>query len=106
MDFPIEHFSLMKDLATELKAISAQILRHGYSYQGFGSWWMTIDYRNEVFRLVFDGRDDMYSLEKASEREEPHQWLEAVWQVPGTAHQLPIPAILAVLTNTIKSPPA
>jgi hypothetical protein len=104
-DFPIEHFSLMRDLAIELKAIRAQILRHAYSYQAFGSWWMTIDHKTEVFRLVFDGREDMYSLERAPEREEPHQWPAPMWQLAGTAHELPIPAILAALLNTTQSPP-
>ena len=101
-DYPIEHFSLMRDLAVELKSVDAQVLRHAYSYEGFGSWWMTIEHEGEVFRLVFDGRDDLYSIEQATTRKEPYQWREPVWCLSGTTHELPLSAILLVLRDAAK----
>jgi|SRR5688572_4880087 len=96
LDYPIEHFSLMRDFAGNLKAISAQILHHEYSYQSFGSWWMTLKHKGEVFRLVFDGRDYTYSIEQAVDRAEPYRWQDPLWQTQGSIHELPATDILSV----------
>ena len=103
LDFPIEHFSLMKDLAVELKAISAQLLRHVYSYEGFGSWWATIEHNNKILRLLFDGRDGVYCLEPAIDPKEPYQWGETTWQLPGSVHAFPIAEISAAILDATKS---
>lgn len=104
IDYPIEHFSLMAELGSNLKAVSAQILSHEYAYQSFGSWWITLKHKGDLYRLLFDGRDSTYSLEQATETAKPYQWREALWQSSGTIHEIPVAAILAALNDSTGSP--
>ena len=97
IDYPIEHFSLMAELARNLKTVSAQILSHEYSYESFGSWWITLQHKGEAFRLAFDGRDYAYSIQQAIKETRPHQWGEPVWQSRGTIHEIPVAAIVSAL---------
>ena len=71
LDYPIEHFEQMARLAIALKASSAQILEHHYHYHAVGSWYTIVRHREQLLRLVFDGRDREYVLEESAARKPP-----------------------------------
>jgi hypothetical protein len=77
-DYPIEHFRMMAEVAAGLKSISALILEHSYSYESFGSWWFTFRRSGNRFRVVFDGREEYLSLERAVIADGPR--VAAEWQ--------------------------
>jgi hypothetical protein len=66
-DYPIEHFKFMNELAVGLAKVPAQILEHNYIYESFGSWWFTCRYSSSEFRVVFDGKETMLAVQKATE---------------------------------------
>jgi hypothetical protein len=76
-DFPIEHFSLMAEVATLLKEQSAQVLEHHYDYRAFGSWHIEFLKQGKPSRLIFDGRDSIITLEESN---------AAVWKPIRTRH--------------------
>ena len=69
----------MVQLATGLKAMPAQVLEHTYSYESFGSWAMIIRYRGQPFRILFDGKEHEYLLERSTSREQPYRWQRLSW---------------------------
>jgi hypothetical protein len=79
-DYPISHFDQMGRLAAGLKAVAAQVLEHTYSYESFGSWAMIIRYRGQPFRVLFDGKEYEYLLERSTSREQPYRWQPPSWQ--------------------------
>jgi hypothetical protein len=79
-DFPIRHFDQIGRLAAGLKAVPAHVLEHTYSYESFGSWAMTIRCRGQAFRVVFDGKEHEYLLERSTSRERPYRWQRLPWQ--------------------------
>ncbi len=81
-DDPIRHFGEMSRFTAVLKALPAQILDHSYSYESFGSWAVSFRYKGRSLRLVFDGRDNAYSLACSASRKPPHSWT-VVWRRPG-----------------------
>jgi hypothetical protein len=66
-DYPIEHFSQMGEFAVALKAVPAQILRHEYFYEGFGSWVTIVRIHGKKYQFTYDGRDRTYTLEAYSD---------------------------------------
>lgn len=84
-NYPIRHFEQMGRLATELKALPAQVLEHGYSYESFGSWWTVIRFKGVPFRLSFDGHDGELVLERSASRKPPYNWGDAMWRKSGGA---------------------
>jgi len=81
-DYPIRHFDEMSRFTTILKALPAQVLAHSYSYESFGSWTATIRYRGTPLRLLFDGRDNTYSLDRSASQKPPYAWAE-IWRESG-----------------------
>lgn len=81
-DYPIRHFDQMGRFATALKALPAQVLDHSYSYESFGSWTVTIRYKGWPLRLVFDGRDQEFCLERSTGHKPPYVW-SLVWRGSG-----------------------
>src|SRR5262245_45924260 len=77
-DYPIRHFQEMERLGTVLKSLPAQVLNHDYCYESFGSWSMTIRYKGCHLRLIFDGKEREYRLEKSATRKPPYSW-SSVW---------------------------
>jgi len=51
------HFQLMAKLAGDLGTIPARILAHEYHHDAFGSWWTTVQRREDIFRILFDGKE-------------------------------------------------
>ena len=56
---------MMAEVSARLKSIPALVLGHNYSYESFGSWWFSFKRSGKKFRVVFDGRDEYLSLERA-----------------------------------------
>jgi len=96
-DYPIHNFAQIKELAIALKAISAQILHYEYSHESFGSWFLTVRRDGKMYRVLFDGKDRMYSLEVASDRRNPYLWDRTIWQHPDQLNEIPIQPILMEL---------
>jgi hypothetical protein len=73
LDYPIDHFSLLFEIAKRMKGMSAQILRHEYHYESFGSWWFTFRRHGELHRLLYDGKEFMLTVETVVERQKSTQ---------------------------------
>lgn len=73
-DYPIAHFARMQELAIALKSLPAQVLHHQYDYQGFGSWFLIVRHKGRAFRLMFDGKEQMFYLEASEDRKQPYHW--------------------------------
>jgi hypothetical protein len=99
-DYPIAHFARMQELATALKGLPAQVLHHQYDYEIFGSWFLTMRHNGRVFRLMFDGKDQMFYLEASGDRESPYHWSHVIWE-HADADNTPFPTadFLAALTS-------
>jgi hypothetical protein len=59
-----------------------QLLEHSYTYQHFGSWWFTFQNTKGVFRISFDGRDQVLSIE-AGEQSSDRLWINT-WGYRGS----------------------
>ena len=71
-DYAISHFDGMSRLGRALKELPAQILRHEYHGEAFGSWLLTFRYRGSVAELAFDGKDDLLQLRRSADRHPPY----------------------------------
>lgn len=65
-DYRIAHFRMMEQIADRLRDISAELLRHEYLYESFGSWLFNFERNGKIFRITLDGRDYLLGLEKAA----------------------------------------
>lgn len=81
-DYPIRFFQDMLHLANELKALRAQVMECKYSYESFGSWWLTFRRSGVTYRLVLDGKEGSLTMQKSQSRKHPHLWSEPFWEVP------------------------
>lgn len=91
-DYPIRHFEEMAALAAALKALPAQIQHHTYYYETAGSWATVLRYKGVRVRIVFDGRDSAYTVQKSRTRKPPDQWADPSWRSaadPGSGIPLP-----------------
>jgi uncharacterized protein (DUF433 family) len=79
-DYPVRHFARMAQFATELKSLPAQVLGHGYSYESFGSWWVTFRFGGIPFRLTLDGKERRLVVERSTSRKPPYAWENDVWE--------------------------
>lgn len=79
-DYPIRHFETMTAFSIVLRAIPAQIQEATYSYESFGSWWVTIRCKGITVLLVYDGKEDELRLERSNNRKPPHEWREPHWR--------------------------
>jgi len=80
LESPLLHFREMEELAEALRALPAQICDHSYSYESFGSWATVIRCKGVRLRLVFEGRDHEYRLERSPSRKPPDEWCETGWR--------------------------
>ena len=78
--YSIQHFKQIIQFATKLKELPAQIEEHSYSNESFGSWVTIIRCKGIRMRLVFDGRDFNYSIQRSSSRKAPDVWEDTCWQ--------------------------
>jgi len=79
-DYPVRHFRRMAELAAGLKSIPAQLLDHEYSSQSFGSWWTTLRCHGVVFRIVYDGKEGVFLVQRSPSRKRPYDWDPPTWQ--------------------------
>jgi hypothetical protein len=99
-DYPIWNLVQVKELAIALKEISTQILHYEYLHESFGSWFLTVRREGQVYRVVFDGKDGVYSLELSGNKRSPYQWERTIWQHRAQSDEIPIQAILTELIAT------
>lgn len=94
-DFPIRHFSQLAEIAAELKALPAQVLDHGYSYQSFGSWSTVMRYRGILIRVLFDGKEGELRLQRSASVKPPYDWADASWRrAVDSAADIPVRELL------------
>ena len=74
--YPIQHFEMMRELATRVKAFPILILSHAYHYEAFGSWWFQFKRSGQRYRIVFDGKDQKIRLETNIGDELKAEWGE------------------------------
>lgn len=99
-DNQLRHFREMVELAEALRTLPADILSHEYAYEAFGSWFVVVRCNGVRMRLVFDGRDCIYRLERSASRKSPDEWQEAMWHRPSRSDaSLPLREILDALVQ-------
>jgi hypothetical protein len=81
-DYPIRHFEYMAKFAAELKEIPAQVLEHEYRYDAFGSWLLVVRCKGVPLRVVFDGKEGEYRIERSASLEMPYRWENESWRHP------------------------
>ena len=79
-DYPIRHFEQIARFAAALRELPAQVEEHSYSYESFGSWVIVVRYKGRRMRVVFDGRDSDFSIQRSSSRTSPDKWGETCWR--------------------------
>lgn len=89
-DYPIRHFATMVEFAAELKALPAQVLDHGYSYESFGSWSAIVRCRGVALRILFDGKEGELLVQRSTSRKAPYDWEAPSWRrAIGSGEALP-----------------
>ena len=99
-DYPVRHFSQMQDLAVALKTVTAQVLRHEYSYESFGSWLTVIRRRGKKYQFTFDGRDQLYTMEACSDNQLSSQQ-RLLWKYSGNSEVIPITEMIDALVTDV-----
>lgn len=82
-EYPRRHFEQMAALAEFLRPLPAQVSSHEYSYEGFGSWSLTLRFRGFPFRLTFDGREREYVLSRIGTKEHFLDEPDVLWRRVG-----------------------
>ncbi len=99
------HFVLMADVTRELSAIPCEVLEHSFYASAFGSWWFTFRAHGSTFRVRYDGREAVLSVD--ADASEPHvrprspSWL-LVFEAPAPP-PLSSPSVLAVVHSALHS---
>jgi len=86
----------MREVARALASLPSEILEHGYYPQVFGSWYLGFRFEGHLFRVVFDARERVCSLERrVKPRFRRHRWEPTTWQriLPG-AEPFPVEDLL------------
>ncbi len=99
-DYPIRHFEQMTQLSSLFRDLPAQVQDHQYSYESFGSWNVVVRYKGIRVRVMFDGKESSYSVERSDSREAPDQWRKPHWQHSSTSESLPLAAIIAAVVDS------
>ena len=78
VDYPLEHFQLMAEVARYLRSLETQMLEATYAFSSFGSWSFVFQIKGENFRIVWDGRDAELLLEADRGYKAPfsYEWTE------------------------------
>ena len=79
-DHPIRHFQQVARLAARLKELPAQVEEHSYNYASFGSWTTVVRCKGVRLRVVFDGRESDYTIQRSGARKPPDEWGETLWR--------------------------
>ena len=98
-EYPIRHFEEMARLATALRDLPAQVMDHEYSYEAFGSWSTIVRVKGVRLRVIFDGKEEEYSLQRSLSREPPDDWCDQTVLRSNTCTPIPIPEVLAAVAS-------
>ena len=100
-DYPVRHFARMAQFATELKSLPAQVLEHGYSYESFGSWWVTFRFGGIPFRATFDGKERRVVVERSTSRKPPYAWEIDIWDRSAPDSEFDLRDVIEVVRTSV-----
>ncbi len=75
--YATSHFLFMADVSRELAAIRAEVQDHSYAASVFGSWWFTIRVHGARYRVVYDAREGVLSVESSPTENRPEVTVSA-----------------------------
>jgi arylsulfatase A-like enzyme len=61
----MEHTELLKKLANECESIGVTLYEHGYNYQAFGSWSVTLGRPHHRMHFSWDGKESYLGIGEA-----------------------------------------
>lgn len=73
-DYPIAHFEFMSRLTDAFAGLQAQLLRHNYDYEHFGSWEFLVRYRGRVSDVSYDGKESEMAIRYSTDRKPPYNF--------------------------------
>jgi hypothetical protein len=83
----VTHFKALSGLVESLSRVDAELVEHHYHDNSFGSWWVIVRRHRVDFRIVFDGKDSAYQLDRALPGNPPK--FETIWQADGSRENVP-----------------
>jgi hypothetical protein len=83
----VTHFKLMAAFVESLVPSHAQLREHHYHDDSFGSWWLLVRRHHVDFRIVFDGKDSAYELDRVLPGHPPG--FETIWSGQGPREMVP-----------------
>ena len=100
LDYPIFHFRELLRLSEALKELPAQIMEHEYDYESFGFWSTIVRYKGIRFRIIYDGKEGCYEIQRSTSRKSPDIWINTPWRFCGTStEELPVSKIVETILN-------
>jgi hypothetical protein len=99
------HFQGIIELVKALNGLPAEIRSHSYDPEAFGSWFVTVRCNGVRLRVVFDGRDSVYTMQRSTSRKTPDNWHDTEWQVNDDSRgQIPIASLVAEVARQANMP--
>lgn len=98
------HFTRMAELASQLRAISAEMLEHEYSYESFGSWWVAVRCCGTVFRICFDGKEQLLYFERSESKKPPYEWRHALADQSGVSGEAAVSDLVQFIRRLANKP--
>jgi hypothetical protein len=90
----VTHFKFMAGFIDSVAAADVELLDHRYHHAAFGSWWITVRRHQLDFRIVFDGKDSTYQLDRTLLGNPPK--FETIWQGAGPRETVPVELVDAL----------
>jgi hypothetical protein len=90
----VTHFKFMADFIASIVATDIELLDHQYHHAAFGSWCITVRRHRLDFRILFDGKDSAYQLDRTLPGNPPK--FEKLWQGRGPRETVPVELVDAL----------
>ena len=99
------HFVFMADVARDLSAIPCEVVEHSFHASAFGSWWLTFRAHGSTFRVRYDGRESVLSVDHEVSGPHTHppspSWLQVV-EAPAPAPLAPS-SVLSLVHSALRA---
>jgi hypothetical protein len=84
----VTHFMFMASFIDSVTTADVELLDHHYHHAAFGSWLISVRRHRIDFRIVFDGKDSAYQLDRTLPGSPPK--FETIWQGGGSRESVPV----------------